>query len=106
MVAPLFALAEERGASGLRIVLAYVAGIEAGLDPPRMATALALAASMASGLKASFGTMAKPFHVGHCARNGLLGALMARPPGHLTPVGAPGPEHPPRSRGSEMPTRE
>jgi 2-methylcitrate dehydratase PrpD len=28
-------------------------------------------------LKANFGTMAKPFHVGHCARNGLLGALMA-----------------------------
>jgi 2-methylcitrate dehydratase PrpD len=77
MVAPLFALAEERGASGLRLVLAYVAGIEAGLDPPRMATALALAASMASGLKANFGTMAKPFHVGHCARNGLLDALMA-----------------------------
>jgi 2-methylcitrate dehydratase PrpD len=39
--------------------------------------ALALAASMASGLKANFGTMAKPFHVGHCARNGLAAALMA-----------------------------
>jgi 2-methylcitrate dehydratase PrpD len=32
---------------------------------------------MASGLNANFGTMAKPFHVGHCARNGLLAALMA-----------------------------
>jgi 2-methylcitrate dehydratase PrpD len=32
---------------------------------------------MASGLKANFGTMTKPFHVGHCARNGLLAALMA-----------------------------
>ena len=37
----------------------------------------AIAASMASGLKANFGTMTKPFHVGHCARNGLLAALLA-----------------------------
>lgn len=47
------------------------------LDVDRTATALALAASMASGIKANFGTMAKPFHVGHCARNGLAAALMA-----------------------------
>lgn len=49
------------------------------LDLPadRFAAALALAASMASGIKANFGTMAKPFHVGHAARNGLLAALMA-----------------------------
>lgn len=113
LVAPLFALAEERGASGRRLVLAYVAGMEAlirlaravnlvhydkgwhptatlgvfgaaaacahliGLDAPRTATALSLAASMASGLKANFGSMAKPFHVGHCARDGLLAALLA-----------------------------
>ena len=32
---------------------------------------------MAGGLKANFGTMAKPFHVGQCSRNGLLAALMA-----------------------------
>lgn len=48
-----------------------------GLDADRAAVALALAASMASGLKANFGTMAKPYHVGHCARNGLSAALMA-----------------------------
>ncbi|MGV8989227.1 MAG: MmgE/PrpD family protein [Cypionkella sp.] len=47
------------------------------LPPARIAVALALAASMASGLKANFGTMAKPFHVGHCARNGLSAALLA-----------------------------
>jgi 2-methylcitrate dehydratase PrpD len=40
--------------------------------------ALALAASFASGHKANFGTLAKPMHVGHCARNGLLAARMAR----------------------------
>jgi len=49
------------------------------LDLPtdRFANALALAASMASGIKANFGTMTKPFHVGHSARNGLLAALLA-----------------------------
>ena len=49
-----------------------------GLDPERLAHALAIAASTASGLKANFGTMTKPFHVGHAARNGLLAALLAR----------------------------
>jgi 2-methylcitrate dehydratase PrpD len=43
-----------------------------------MATALALAASMASGIKANFGTMTKPFHVGQSARNGLLAAMLAK----------------------------
>jgi len=113
LVAPLFALAEERGANGIQVMVAYAAGLEAlirlaravnfvhydkgwhptatlgvfgaaaacghliGLDKARMATAFALAASMSSGLKANFGSMTKPFHVGHCARNGLLAALMA-----------------------------
>jgi 2-methylcitrate dehydratase PrpD len=49
-----------------------------GLDAERLANALAIAASMASGLKANFGTMTKPFHVGHAARNGLLAAMLAR----------------------------
>lgn len=49
-----------------------------GLDTRKTAAALALAASMASGLKANFGTMTKPYHVGHCSRNGLLAALLAR----------------------------
>lgn len=49
-----------------------------GLDAHRTAVALALAASFASGLKANFGTMAKPMHVGHCARNGLLAARLAQ----------------------------
>jgi 2-methylcitrate dehydratase PrpD len=48
-----------------------------GLDVEQTAVALALAASFASGLKANFGTMAKPMHVGHCARNGLLAARLA-----------------------------
>jgi 2-methylcitrate dehydratase PrpD len=47
------------------------------LDEDRTATALAVAASLASGIKANFGTMTKPLHVGHCARNGLYAALLA-----------------------------
>lgn len=45
------------------------------LDVPQMAKALALAASFGSGLKANFGTMTKPMHVGHIARAGLFAAL-------------------------------
>jgi 2-methylcitrate dehydratase PrpD len=42
------------------------------------ATELAIGASLASGIKANFGTMTKPMHVGHCARNGLFAVLLAR----------------------------
>ena len=48
------------------------------LTRERTAAALAVAASFASGLKANFGTMTKPLHVGHSIRNGLFAALMAR----------------------------
>jgi 2-methylcitrate dehydratase PrpD len=48
------------------------------LPEDRIATALAIAASLASGIKANFGTMVKPLHVGHCTRNGLFAALLAR----------------------------
>jgi 2-methylcitrate dehydratase PrpD len=47
------------------------------LDARRTATALAIASSLACGIKANFGTMTKPLHVGHCARNGLFAALLA-----------------------------
>ena len=49
----------------------------AGLDADKTATALAIAASMASGLKANFGTFTKPYHVGHCTRNGLMAVRLA-----------------------------
>ncbi len=49
-----------------------------GLDRAKTAHALAIAASLASGVKANFGTMTKPLHVGHTARNGLFAALLAR----------------------------
>jgi 2-methylcitrate dehydratase PrpD len=49
-----------------------------GLTTAQTATALAIAASFSSGLKANFGTMTKPLHVGHCAQNGVRAALLAR----------------------------
>lgn len=57
---------------------ATACGVFLKLTEAQLAIALSLAASMSSGLKANFGTMAKPLHVGHCARNGLLAALLAR----------------------------
>jgi 2-methylcitrate dehydratase PrpD len=47
------------------------------LDEDRTAIALAIATSLAAGIKANFGTMTKPLHVGHCARSGLFAALLA-----------------------------
>ena len=49
-----------------------------GLDQGKTAQALAIAASLAAGIKANFGTMTKPLHVGHTARSGLLAAQLAR----------------------------
>jgi 2-methylcitrate dehydratase PrpD len=47
-------------------------------DDDIMATVLALCCSMAAGVKANFGTMTKPLHVGLLNRNGLFAALMAK----------------------------
>src|SRR5207248_10088477 len=49
-----------------------------GLGSAQTAQALAIAASLASGIKANFGTMTKPLHVGHTARDGLIAALLPR----------------------------
>jgi 2-methylcitrate dehydratase PrpD len=49
-----------------------------GLSRERTAHALAIAASMASGIKANFGTDCKPLHVGHASRCGLEAALLAQ----------------------------
>jgi 2-methylcitrate dehydratase PrpD len=49
-----------------------------GLDPVQTRHALGVAASLASGLKENFGSMTKPFHAGHAARNGVFAAMAAR----------------------------
>ncbi|MBC6440590.1 MAG: MmgE/PrpD family protein [Rhodospirillales bacterium] len=48
-----------------------------GFDAARTTTALSIAASQASGLKANFGTMTKPLHAGCAAMSGLLAARWA-----------------------------
>jgi len=40
--------------------------------------ALGIAASMASGLRQNFGTMTKPLHAGHAAKNGVIAAQLAQ----------------------------
>ncbi|WP_312410277.1 MmgE/PrpD family protein, partial [Shinella sp.] len=47
-------------------------------DEEQMAAALAVAVSMASGLKSNFGTPVKPLHVGQAAHNGIMAALVTR----------------------------
>ena len=48
------------------------------LDDGATGTALAIAASNASGIKANFGTMVKSFHVGHGVRDGMFCARLAQ----------------------------
>lgn len=49
-----------------------------GLDAGGIARALGVAASMAGGIRAGFGTMTKPLHVGRAAENGVTAALLVR----------------------------
>ena len=105
VLSALFALADDVGASGSDFIVAYVAGFETEckislgvfgaaaacakllqLDEQRTATALAIAASLSSGIKSNFGTYVKPLHVGHSARNGLFAALIARDDYTASPV--------------------
>ena len=48
-----------------------------GLDRAKMANAISLGVSMASGAKVQFGTMAKPYHAGMAAKNAVLAAHLA-----------------------------
>ncbi|HVI67132.1 MAG TPA: MmgE/PrpD family protein, partial [Bradyrhizobium sp.] len=56
---------------------AAAAGLLLDLDESQMAVALGLAGTQAAGLKSMFGTMAKPFHAGRAAANGVLAARLA-----------------------------
>jgi 2-methylcitrate dehydratase PrpD len=69
-----------------RIGAAAAAAALLGLDRERARHAVALAATQTSGLTASFGTMAKPFHAGKAGMDGILSAQLAA--GGFT--GAPG----------------
>ena len=50
----------------------------AGLSVEKTAIALAMAASMAAGVKSNFGTDTKPLHVGNSARSALFATVLAR----------------------------
>jgi 2-methylcitrate dehydratase PrpD len=65
---------------------AAAAGRLLDLDLNQMQHALGIAAGHASGLRASFGTMAKAQNAGNAAHNGILSALLAR-------EGFTGPDH-------------
>jgi 2-methylcitrate dehydratase PrpD len=47
------------------------------LDADRIAHMLAIAASLASGIRVNFGTMTKPLHVGRASQNGVVAAELA-----------------------------
>ncbi len=49
-----------------------------GLSVEQLQTAWGIAASETSGLIRNFGTMTKPFHAGHAARNAIIAAWMAK----------------------------
>jgi 2-methylcitrate dehydratase PrpD len=49
-----------------------------GLKGEQLRSALAIAASQASGLQQNFGTMTKPFHAGRAAENGVMAAILAQ----------------------------
>jgi 2-methylcitrate dehydratase PrpD len=48
------------------------------LAPGEIAHTLAIAASSASGIRVSFGSMTKPLHVGRAAQNGVVAAQLAQ----------------------------
>lgn len=56
---------------------AAAAGLLMALDEDQMEFALSLAATQSAGLKAMFGSMAKPLHAGKAAANGVLAARLA-----------------------------
>jgi len=57
---------------------AMAAGKLLGLDVDQLRQVLSLAASMASGIRANFGSMTKPLHVGRSSENGVTAALLVR----------------------------
>ncbi len=92
LLAAALAAGEAETADGRAVTLAYIVGFEVGatlgaalnpehllrLDVIQTRHALAIAATHASGLKENFGSMTKPYHAGHAARNGILAAQLAR----------------------------
>jgi 2-methylcitrate dehydratase PrpD len=62
-----------------------------GLNRVQLRHLLGMTASMASGIRANFGTMTKPLHVGRAAQNGVTAALLAQRGFEADPGGLDGP---------------
>lgn len=60
------------------VAAAAAASVIRNLDAARAAHAIGIAASMAGGVAANFGSMTKPFQVGRAAQSGLLAARLAQ----------------------------
>ena len=60
-----------------RLGAAAASAVLLKLDPERALHALGTAATQTSGLTASFGTLAKPFHAGKAAMDGVMSAQLA-----------------------------
>ena len=66
------------GTATLGIFAAVAAGAALmKMNAPKIATALSIAASLASGLRTNFGTMTKPLHAGHAGRNAIFALFAA-----------------------------
>jgi 2-methylcitrate dehydratase PrpD len=59
------------------VAAAAAAARLARLDPARTVNALGIAASMAAGLVANFGSMTKPFQAGRASQSGIVAARLA-----------------------------
>jgi len=72
----------ERGYHGTSIYGVFgataAAGRLYGLTVDQMRQAFGIAGSLASGVRANFGTMTKPLHAGECGRQGVEAAQLAR----------------------------
>ena len=60
------------------IAAAVAAGRLLRLNREQLMSAVGMATSASSGLRANFGTMTKPLHAGYAARNGVLAVKLAR----------------------------
>jgi 2-methylcitrate dehydratase PrpD len=70
---------------------AITAGKLLGLPESKLCHTLGASASMAAGIRANFGTMMKPVHVGRAAFNGVTAALWAADGFEACPEGLDGP---------------
>ena len=59
------------------IATAAACAVLRGLDAERAVNAIAIGASLGSGLVANFGTMTKPLHAGRAAQSGIIAARLA-----------------------------